>query len=102
MVADGRPMEAVRPDNFMQAGQRSRDTPSRGHADPMKKKRRRYLPRIVGCGKIMMPADLTRLHKYIVEIERISVISDEVRAVVAEEWPQLAHKLPPKEPRSLS
>jgi hypothetical protein len=31
------------------------------------------------------------------EIERISVISDEMRAVVEEEWPELAHKLAPKE-----
>jgi hypothetical protein len=44
----------------------------------------------------MMPADLKRLHKYMQEIEHISVISDEVRAVVEEEWPELAHKLPPK------
>jgi hypothetical protein len=44
----------------------------------------------------MMPADLKRLHKYMLEIEHISVISDEVRRVVEEEWPELAHKLPPK------
>jgi len=37
-----------------------------------------------------------RLHKYMLEIEHISVISDEVRTVVEEEWPELAHKLPPK------
>jgi hypothetical protein len=30
------------------------------------------------------------------EIEHISVIPDEVRTVVEEEWPELAHKLPPK------
>jgi hypothetical protein len=59
----------------------------------MSKKRRTYQPRIVG-GQIMMPADLKRLHKYMLEIEHISVISDEVRAVVEEEWPELAHKLP--------
>ena len=61
----------------------------------MSKKRRTYQPRIVG-GQIMMPADLKRLHKYMLEIEHISVISDEVRAVVEEEWPELAHKLPPR------
>ena len=43
-----------------------------------------------------MPADLKRLHRYMLEIEHISVISDEVRMVVEEEWPELAHKLPPK------
>jgi hypothetical protein len=48
----------------------------------------------------MMPADLKRLHKYMLEIEGISVISDEMRAVVEEEWPELAHKLPPRVPQS--
>ena len=57
-----------------------------------------YLPRIVG-DKVMMPADLKRLHKYMLEIEHIDHISDEMRAVVESEWPELAHKLPPKEPQ---
>ena len=61
----------------------------------MVKNRRTYKPRVVG-GHIMMPADLRRLHKYILEIEGIDHISDEMRAVVESEWPELAHKLPPK------
>ena len=44
----------------------------------------------------MMPADLERLHKYMLEIEHISVISDEVRTVVGEEWPELGTSLPPR------
>jgi predicted TIM-barrel enzyme len=44
-----------------------------------KKERRVYLPRVLGSGQVMMPADLKRLHKYMLEIEHISVISDEVR-----------------------
>jgi hypothetical protein len=64
-----------------------------------KKERRVYLPRVLGNGQVMMPADLKRLHKYMLEIEHISVISDEVRAVVEEEWPELAPKLPPKKPQ---
>jgi hypothetical protein len=64
----------------------------------MSKKRRVYQPRLVG-DKVMMPADLKRLHKYMLEIEHISVISDEVRTVVEQEWPELAHKLPPKKER---
>jgi hypothetical protein len=63
----------------------------------MTKKRRVYLPRIVG-GKVMMPADLKRLHKYMLDVEHISIISDEMRAVVESEWPELVHKLPPKQP----
>jgi hypothetical protein len=55
------------------------------------------MPRVVGSGQVIMPADLRRLHKYIVEIEHIDHISDEMREVVESEWPELAHKLPPKE-----
>ena len=62
----------------------------------MSKERRVYKPRLVR-DKVMMPADLKRLHKYMLEIEHIDHISDEMRAVVESEWPELAHKLPPKE-----
>jgi hypothetical protein len=61
----------------------------------MTKKRRSYEPRVVG-GQVMMPADLKHLHKYMLDIEHIDHISDEMRAVVESEWPELAHKLPPK------
>ena len=64
----------------------------------MSKERRTYLPCIVG-GKVMMPADLKRLHKYMLDIELIEHITDEMRAVVESEWPELAHKLPPKKPQ---
>jgi hypothetical protein len=37
--------------------------------------------------KVMLQADLERLHKYVLEIERIDHISDEMRAVVASENP---------------
>ena len=46
-----------------------------------------------------MPADLRRLHKYMLDIEGVDVISDEMRAVVESEWPELAHKLPSKMPQ---
>jgi hypothetical protein len=65
----------------------------------MKDKRRTYQPRIVG-GQVMMPADLKRLHKYMREVEHIGIISDEMREVVEELWPELAPKLPPKRSRS--
>jgi hypothetical protein len=45
-------------------------------------------------GKVMTPADLRRLHKYMLEVEKVSTISDEMRAIVESEWPELAHKLP--------
>src|SRR6266481_1771951 len=59
------------------------------------KKRRVYQPR-VGGGRLMLQADLERLHKYMLEIEDVDAISDEMRAVVESEWPELAYKLPPK------
>jgi hypothetical protein len=31
-----------------------------------------------------MPADLTHLHKYMLDVEHIGIISDEMRAVVEE------------------
>jgi len=62
----------------------------------MTKQRRVYQPRIFG-DKVMMPADLKRLHKYMLEIEHIGIISDEMREVIEELWPELAHKLPPKD-----
>ena len=49
--------------------------------------------------KVMMPADLKRLHKYMLDVEHIGIISDEMREVVEELWPELASKLPPKTPR---
>jgi hypothetical protein len=33
------------------------------------------------------------------DIEHIDHISDEMRAVVESEWPELAHKLPPQKPQ---
>ena len=70
--------------------------------------RRTYQPRILGSsGKIMMPADLNALHKYMMEIEGISVISDEVPTVA----PQMNFltlrgraakmKEPPSQPESI-
>ena len=60
----------------------------------MSKKRRIYKPRLVD-GKVMMTADLRCLLKYMPD-ERIDHISDEMRAVVESEWPELAHKLRPR------
>jgi hypothetical protein len=41
----------------------------------------------------MIPAELRQLHEYLLEMEKVSVISD-VRAIVESEWPELVHKLP--------
>ena len=39
----------------------------------------------------MTPADLKRLHKYMLDVEHIGIISDEMREVVQSEWPEVAH-----------
>jgi len=59
---------------------------------PRVRYQRSYSPR----RKVMTPADLRRLHRYMLEIEEVMVISDEMRAVVESHWPELAHKLPPR------
>jgi hypothetical protein len=47
----------------------------------MTKKHRVYQPWIAG-GQIMTPADLKRLHKELLEFERINHVSDEMRTVI--------------------
>ena len=64
----------------------------RGLGTMTKKPVRRYTV----DGKRMTPDDLQRLHDYLVEMDSIAIISDEMRVVVESEWPELVHKLPPK------
>jgi hypothetical protein len=61
------------------------------------KSKRIYAPRIV-TDHIMLQEDFERLHKFLLETENISEVSDDVRELVEEEWPELVHKLPPKTP----
>ncbi len=52
-------------------------------------------PRVV-ADHIMLPEDFERLHKFLLETEDLSEVSDDIRELVEEEWPELVHKLPPK------
>jgi hypothetical protein len=61
------------------------------------KSKRIYAPRIV-ADHIMMPEDFERLHKFLSETEGLSEVSDDMRELVEQEWPELLHKLPPKVP----
>jgi hypothetical protein len=56
-----------------------------------------YAPRIVS-DHIMLQEDFERLRKFLLETEDISEVSDDIRKLVEEEWPELVHKLPPKAP----
>jgi hypothetical protein len=44
----------------------------------------------------MMPAELQKLHRHVLDAEVIEVISDDMREVVEDEWPELTYKLPPR------
>jgi hypothetical protein len=59
------------------------------------RKRFPYEPRVV-AGKLVMPAELQRIHSIVVDAVEVEIISDEMRAVVESLWPELAYKLPPR------
>jgi hypothetical protein len=46
----------------------------------------------------MVREDFERLHKFLLETEGLTEVSDDMRELVEEEWPELVHKLPPKVP----
>ena len=54
-----------------------------------------YEPRVIG-GKLLMPAELQAIHRYVVEMPVLEAVTDEIRAVVETVWPELIAKLPPK------
>ncbi len=53
------------------------------------KPKRIYAPRIISD-------HIERLHKFLLETEDLTEVSDDMRELVEEEWPELVHKLPPK------
>jgi hypothetical protein len=44
----------------------------------------------------MLQEGFERLHKFLLEMEDISEVSDDIRELIEEEWPELVHRLPPK------
>jgi hypothetical protein len=44
----------------------------------------------------MVQEDFERLHNFLLETEGLPEVSDDVRNLVEQEWPELVHKLPPK------
>jgi hypothetical protein len=58
-------------------------------------KRFPYEPIFVG-GKLMMPAELQRIHHIVLDASVVEIISDEMRAVVGRLWPELVTKVPPR------
>ena len=47
-------------------------------------------------GRMMLPAELQRIHSSVLNGTMTGTISEEMRAVVESLWPELLHKLPPK------
>jgi hypothetical protein len=54
-----------------------------------------YEPRVIG-GRLMMPAELQAIHRYVVETPILEEVTEEIRTVVQTVWPELISKLPPK------
>ena len=76
---------------------RSKSTNSGAEKVSPSKPKRVYAPRVIS-DHIMVQEDFERLHKFLLETERLSEVSDDMRELVEEEWPELVHKLPPKAP----
>ena len=55
-----------------------------------------YEPRVIG-GKLVMPAELQRIHNIVLDAAEVEIVSDEMRAVVESLWPELTYKLPTKQ-----
>jgi hypothetical protein len=63
------------------------------------KPKRIYAPRVIS-DHIMLQEDFERLHKFLLETESLPEVSDDMRELVEDEWPELVQKLPPKVPAS--
>jgi hypothetical protein len=61
-------------------------------------KRRRYQPRVFE-GRIITPDEIEQIHKEVLKFDSIEVVTDSMRALIEDLWPELVHKLPPKAPQ---
>jgi hypothetical protein len=60
-----------------------------------KKRRRVYAPRVFD-GRIIMSDEIGRIKGFL-EFERIEAVSDSMRELIEDLWPELVHKLSLKE-----
>jgi len=63
----------------------------------MTKKKPRYESRVFD-GRIIHSAEIERIHREVLDFERIEAISDPMRELIEDLWPELVTKLPPKRP----
>jgi len=47
---------------------------------------------------MMVEEDFECLHRFLLETESLSEVSDDMRELIEQEWPELVRKLPPKVP----
>jgi hypothetical protein len=59
----------------------------------------RYRPRIFQ-DRVMTATEQRQLYNELVKLKRFDVVSDEMRRLIEEVWPELVHKLPSREPNS--
>jgi hypothetical protein len=54
-----------------------------------------YEPRIFE-GRVMLPQEQEQIYMQLLTSKRMEFVTHSMRALILEEWPELAHKLPPK------
>jgi transposase-like protein len=57
--------------------------------------RRKYGPREFD-GRMIEPEEIEQIHRELLEFEQIEAVSDPMRALIEDLWPELVHKLPPR------
>jgi hypothetical protein len=57
--------------------------------------KRIYEPRIFE-GRVMLPEEQEQIFEEIIQFERMEYVSPQMRELILDVWPELAHKLPPE------
>ena len=65
----------------------------------MTKKKPRYESRVFD-GRIIHSAEIERIHREVLDFKHIEAVSEPMRELIEDLWPELANKLPPKRSRS--
>jgi hypothetical protein len=67
------------------------------HAAPPAARWSKDMPMEFLHGRPLSPEDLEMIRRQVEEFEVIGVVDDEIRGIVARNWPHLLSKLPPEE-----
>ena len=86
------PMPPPRMRSTIASVERLTYAPGKPRAHASKRSKRVYAPRIV-ADHIMVQEDF----EFLLETEGFPEVSDDLREVIEQEWPELVHKLPPKD-----